>query len=193
MVMIMPQDRLFDMTTKMNENRFVRWGVTYPNLAAALLLLAVVVALMSPYLLQPYAIMWPRSELGTDLLTYRWPSVSYFQQSLQKTGEIPLWQTSDMGGLPLIGNPAVRIFYPPKFVLSLLPIPILWMFALLNTLHFWIAGVSTFALARSVLKVGWAAAFVAALVLMLTPRLSSNIVGDLSHTHGLCLVPLCLL
>ncbi len=174
----------------MNKIRFI---TTRPNLSAALLLLAIAVALMSPYLLQPDAIMWPRSELGTDLLTYRWPSVSYFQQSLQKTGEIPLWQTSIMGGLPLIGNPAVRVFYPPKLILSLLPIPILWMFALLNTLHFWVAGVSTFALARTVLKIRWSAAMIAALLLMLTPRLSTNIAGDLSHTHGLCLVPLCLL
>lgn len=177
----------------MNENRLIQWGVKHPNLVAALLLLVAATALMSPYLLQPDAVMWPRSELGTDLLTYRWPSVAYFQQSLQKTGEIPLWQSSAMGGLPLIGNPAVRVFYPPKFVLSLLPIPILWMFALLNTIHFWVAGISTFALARTVLKIGWSAAFIAALALMLTPRLSSNIAGDLSHTHGLCLVPLSLL
>ncbi|MBZ0296302.1 MAG: YfhO family protein [Anaerolineae bacterium] len=164
----------------------------YPDRALVLVLLLVAVGLMSPYLLQPTAIMWPRSELGTDLLTYRWPSVYYLQEAVRETGRIPLWQTSVMGGLPLIGNPALRIYYPPQLVLSLLPLPIPFLFALLNTLHFWLAGLGGYGLARGMLRVNRLAALVSAIALMLTPRLSSNVTGDLSHAQGLMLVPLCL-
>jgi Bacterial membrane protein YfhO len=174
----------------MNKNRFIQWGTTHPNLTAALLLLTTAIALMSPYLLQPDAIMWPRSELGTDLLTYNWPSVDYFKKTLQTYGQIPLWQSSSMSGLPMIGNPAIRVFYLPQFLLSLLPIPILWMFALLNTLHFWIAGLGGYGLARSAMGLSRQAAFIGGLLMMLTPRLSSNIVGDLGYTYGLCWIPL---
>lgn len=188
--MIMTQDRHFDMTFKMSENRFIRWGRTYPNLAAALLLLAAATALMMPYLLQPDAIMWPRSELGTDLLTYNWPSVAYLKQAIQDHGQIPLWQPNAMSGLPMIGNPAIRVFYLPQFLLSLLPVPILWMFALLNLLHFWIAGLGGYGLAYFTIGLNRQAALIGGLLVMLTPRLSSNIVGDLGYTYGLCWIPL---
>lgn len=174
----------------MSKNRLTQWAAIHPNLAASLLLLAVAIVLMSPYLLQSDAIMWPRSELGTDLLTYNLPSVDYFKKSLQSYGEIPLWQASSMSGLPMTGNPAIRVFYLPQFLLSLLPLPILWMFAILNTLHFWIAGLGGYGLARYAMGLNRQAAFVGGLLIMLTPRLSSNIVGDLGYTYGLCWIPL---
>lgn len=165
----------------------------HPNLTAAFLLLLVAVVLFAPYLTQPTALMWPRSELGTDMLTYNWPSVYFFREALQRDGVIPLWQGTSGGGLPMIGNPAIRVFYPPQLLVSLLPVPILWGYALLNVFHFWLAGMGGFGLARSVMKADYPVALLGGLLVMLTPRLSSNVVGDVGYTHGLCWLPLALL
>lgn len=165
----------------------------HPNATIAMLLLAVAGLLFAPYLLQPNTLMWPRSELGTDMLTYNWTSIHFFRESLRATGQIPLWQGTSVGGLPMVGNPAIRVFYPPQLLFSLLPVPILWAYAVLNVFHFWLAGMGGYGLARSVLKLDYPAALIGGLLVMLTPRLSSNIVGDVGYTYGLCWTPLCLL
>lgn len=149
--------------------------------------------MMFPYLVQPNAVLWPRSGLGTDLLTHRWPAIFHLRETLLLTGEIPLWQGNMMGGLPLVGNPAVVMYYPPQFLLALVPIPILTTFALLNMLHLWIAGAGTYALGRTALQVNRPSAFIGGLTLMLTARIFSNMGGDFAQTNGLCLVPLCFL
>lgn|GEM_PF-3585412 len=165
----------------------------HPHLPAALVLLLIAVLLFAPYWMQPQSLMWPRSELGTDMLTYNWPSVAYFRQALARDGEIPLWMSTSIGGLPLIGNPGMRVFYPPQLLVSLLPVPILWGYALLNIFHFWLAGMGTYGLARSVMGLNALPALLAGLLVMLTPRLSSNVVGDVGYTHGMCWMPVCLL
>ena len=132
-----------------------------PDFWAVLALLLIATIMMLPYLLQPAAVMWPRSNLGTDLTTYRWPSVYYVRQVLGEHGYLPLWQTNVMGGLPLLGNPGMRVYYPPQLLLTFLPVPIPLLFAILNTIHFWLAGVGSYGLERSMLKVNRGAAFIA--------------------------------
>ncbi len=165
----------------------------HPNVSIAVLLLVVDILLFAPYLTQPDSLMWPRSGLGSDMLTYNWPAVQFFREAVRETGQLPLWQNTSAGGQPMIGNPAIRVFYPPQLVMSLLPIPILLGYALLNVFHFWLAGIGGYGLARSVLKLDYPAALLAGLLVMLTPRLSSNVVGDVGYTYGLCWLPLCLL
>ncbi len=164
-----------------------------PDWWIALGLLGLAVLLMMPYLLRSDAIMWPRSGLGTDLLTFNLPPLEYVRESLHEHEQIPLWQTTAMGGLPMIGNPAIRVFYPPQFLLTLLPIPALTVFALMNVLHLWLAGMGGYGLARLVMGISRPAAIFGAVGLMLTPRLFSNLAGDVGYTYGLCWVPLCLL
>src|SRR3954469_15245013 len=113
----------------------------HPNVSIAVFLLIVDILLFSPYLTQPDSLMWPRSGLNTDMLTYNWPAVQFFREAVRETGQLPLWQNTSAGGQPMIGNPAIRVFYPPQLVMSLLPIPILLGYALLNVFHFWLAGI----------------------------------------------------
>jgi hypothetical protein len=164
-----------------------------PDSAALLFLMVIAISLMSPYLFDVTVVMWPRSGLGTDLTTYNWPPFEYLRQSIQHTGQIPLWWSSTMGGIPLIGNPGVRIYYPPLLLLALLPIPIPLAFALVNTFHIWLAGSGAYGIARLMLKTGRTAALFGGLAVLLTPRLSSNLVGDMGYTAGLCWTPLSIL
>lgn len=168
----------------------INWFRRHPDLSVALIFAVLACALMSPFLLAPDAIMWPRSGLGSDLITYNWTSAQYIRQSLTDSGSFPLWWDTTMSGMPLAGNPAVRIFYPPILLSILLPISLFWGFAWVNTLSFWIAGIGMYVLARRTMPVGRCAAFIAALIFMLTPRISANIVGDMGYTAGLCWTPL---
>jgi hypothetical protein len=167
--------------------------IRHPTLTAALFLLLVAAALFAPYWTQPDSLMWPRSGLGTDMLAHNWPSVTYFRQALAQDGEIPLWRPGSAGGVPMIGNPGVRVFYPPQLLIALLPVPQQLGYALLNVIHFWLAGIGAYGLARRVGGLSEPAALLAGVLVMLTPRLSSNVVGDVGYTHGMCWLPLCLL
>src|SRR5262245_36187736 len=91
----------------------------HPDLSAALILWTVATALMLPYLLQPNALVWPRSGLGTDFLHYRWSAVYYLRQSLEQHGQFPLWYGQVMGGTPIPGNPSISLFYPPQLLFAL--------------------------------------------------------------------------
>jgi hypothetical protein len=152
----------------------------------------VALALMSPYLFRPDVIVWPRSDLGTDLLTYRWTHVYCLRQSLQEHGQIPLWRGSTMGGEPMIGNPAVMLFYPLQLLVALLPLPIMPGFAFLTAFHLWLAGMGSYVMMRQAIGVRRLPSLVAALAMTLTPRLSSNAVGDIGLTYAMCWMPFCL-
>ena len=51
----------------------LRWVERHPGLV----FLLVATALTAPYLLQSDVFMWPRSDLGTDFLHYRWSSAFF--------------------------------------------------------------------------------------------------------------------
>ncbi|MAS37062.1 MAG: hypothetical protein CL610_23885 [Anaerolineaceae bacterium] len=163
------------------------------NQLALVLLAGLAILLMAPYLLNAQVVMWPRSGLGSDLVTYNWPPFEYARQSWQNDQQIPLWWGTTMGGIPMIGNPGVRLFYPPLLLLAMLPIPVPLAFALINTFHLWLAGAGAYGLARMLLKTGYTAALFAGIAILLMPRISSNMVGDMGYTAGLCWVPLCIL
>lgn len=176
----------------MERCRTISWTQRHSDLSAAIGLALVALVLMSPYLLRPDVLMWPRSGLGTDFLRYRWSHVYHLHQSLRESGEMPLWRGTALGGEPMVGNPAVMLFYPLQLLIALLPLPILWGFAFQTTLHLWIAGMGTYVLARHAMELRQLAALVGALAMMLTPRLSSNAVGDVGLTYAMCWVPFCL-
>ncbi len=168
------------------------WGRWHPDLVAAVLLAVVACALMAPYLLSPDMMMWPRSGLGSDLTTYNWSPAYFIRQQLATTGHFPLWWDTTLSGLPLVGNPGLRVFYPPMLLAILAPTSLFFGFACVNAFNLWIAGVGMYVLASRVMRVSRYAAFAAALVMLLTPRLSANIVGDMGYTAGLCWTPLTL-
>ena len=163
-----------------------------PDLLAVISMALLALALMSPYWLQSDVLVWPRSDLGTDFLHYRWVHMYHFRRSLQEYGEVPLWRNGSLGGEPIVGNPAVMLFYPVQLLVALLPFPILPAFALQTAFHFWIAGMGTYVLLRQAMGLRRLAAYIGALALMLTPRLSSNAVGDVGMDYAMCWAPFCL-
>lgn len=164
----------------------------HPDLSAALIFAVLAVLLMSPFLAAPDAVMWPRSGLGSDLVTYNWTSAQYVRQSFADIHQFPLWWETTMSGMPLIGNPSARVLYPPISLAILLPISLFQGFAAVNAFSLWIAGIGMYLLIRWTMPTSRYAAFLAAVIFMLTPRISANIVGDMGYTAGLCWTPLTL-
>ena len=168
------------------------WCRRHPDLLALTGMAVVALTLMSPYLFRADVIPWPRSGLGTDLLNYRWAHVYHLRRSMQQHGQVPLWRGTSMGGEPMIGNPTVMVFYPLQLLMALVPVPILPGLVFLTAVHLWIAGAGAYVLARHAAGVGRLAALVSAVAMMLTPRLSSNAVGDVGLDYAMCWVPFCL-
>lgn len=183
--------------TSLADGRFsntalARWIQHHPDYFAGTLLLILALLLMAPYLAQPEVQMMPRAKLPTDFFNYRWTMIVALRESLAEHGQFPLWYSATMSGQPIVGNPAVMLFYPPHLILALMPISIFWSASLLAALHLWLAGIGGYALAHRAVGVQKLPAFVAATVIMLLPRLSANLVGDIGLAYSMCWVPICL-
>lgn len=175
------------------ESRWIGLTRRFPDALPILLLALIAGVLLLPYLFDLNVVMWPRSGFISDLVTYNWTSAFFARQHIAETGTIPLWWDTTMGGLPMVGNPSARIWYPPMLVAILLPTPLLQGLTWGNWLNLAIAGVGTYVFLRQTLTISRTSALAGSIMMMLTPRLSANLVGDMVYTAGLCWTPLALL
>jgi hypothetical protein len=83
-----------------------------------LLLAALGLAFFSPLLLHPTQTLYSDH---SDLLTAHLPLKHFLVRSWQETGEVPLWNPYSFAGNPFIHDVQVAAFYPPHFLLYLLP------------------------------------------------------------------------
>lgn len=86
----------------------------------------------------------------SDFLTLHLPAKRFLVRSWQQTGEVPLWCPYQFAGMPFVHDVQSTAFYPPHFVLYLLPeryvgAALSW----LVVLHVLIAGAAMLAYARS--------------------------------------------
>ncbi len=76
------------------------------------------------------------------------------------SGQLPLWDPAQFSGYPFLANPQIGLFYPPAWLMVLLPVQIGVSFYAL--FHFWVAGYGLFRLVRH-LGGDWVGSAVAAL------------------------------
>jgi len=65
-----------------------------------------------------------------------------FAVSSIRQGQLPLWNPSYFSGLPFIANPQLALFYPPTWLVLLMPVT--KALSLITVLHLWLAGVGMF-------------------------------------------------
>lgn len=143
---------------------------------AALGLLASTVLLLSPYLFAwPTPLIYPISELGTDLPREVWPLAYWIKTSLAQTGELPLWRPYLLAGAPLIGHPVAPVGYLPNWLVLILPLAL--ALNLLAVFHLWWAGLGLYLCLRWSMRVSPLAAFLPALLFAQAPKWIAHLSG----------------
>lgn len=82
-----------------------------------------------------------------DTTVFYFPLLSWAAQQLRQ-GSLPLWTPQFFGGYPIFADGESGLAYPPV-LLALLWLPVDRAFVALRLLHFWIAALGGFALARA--------------------------------------------
>jgi hypothetical protein len=81
-----------------------------------------------------------------DLIGYHFPMKHIVAEAV-RSGEFPYWNPLYSGGAPLAANPAYELFYPPQWIVYVLPYA--YAFQLHIIVHFLIAAIGAFFLIRS--------------------------------------------
>jgi hypothetical protein len=110
------------------------------------LLAVLTAAFFGPLALRPDGTLYSDH---SDLLAHYLPAKHFLTESWRETGEPPLWCSYSLGGMPFIHDPQVGAFYPPHWLLLLVPSDALgaalsWFIVA----HLLIAGWGTYACAR---------------------------------------------
>jgi hypothetical protein len=85
-------------------------------------------------------------QLDTELVQY--PGKIFLMEIMLKEGQLGFWNPYIFMGFPLLAEPEVGPFYPLNLFFAL-PIPYYYALTLFNVIHFSLAGVFTYLLARS--------------------------------------------
>src|SRR5208337_3656249 len=80
-----------------------------------------------------------------DIYNYTYPSTRFIQE-MCRHGALPYWNPYLNYGQPLLENPNLLFFYPYTLLIVLLPIDV--AYPLVYVVHFALAGIGTFLLAR---------------------------------------------
>ena len=90
----------------------------------------------------PTPLIFPNSDLGTDLPRELWPTLRFIIDTLKATHILPLWRPYLLSGTPLVGHPVFPVFYPPFWIAYF--IPIIFALNLIIAIHFWWCGFGTY-------------------------------------------------
>lgn len=89
----------------------------------------------------------PRGASFSDAMTSHWPNALFLRRAVLDDGVWPLWRPSIMSGTPFAANPLSKVWYPPQWLVLLLPPG--WHLNVLIWLHLVLAGVGARAWARA--------------------------------------------
>lgn len=89
----------------------------------------------------------PHNARFSDAITSHWPNALFLRRAVLDDGVWPLWRPSIMSGTPFAANPLSKVWYPPQWLVLLLPPG--WHLNVLIWLHLVLAGVGARAWARA--------------------------------------------
>ncbi len=102
---------------------------------------------LSPLVACPTCVPFQPGALYSDLLVSHWPNASFLRRALREWGELPLWNPTILSGAPFAADPLAGLWYPPNWLLLVLPLS--FGFNLLLWLHLAWAGWGAFRLLRA--------------------------------------------
>ncbi len=139
-------------------NRYYRIG---------LLFLALATTFFWRLLLAPEGFLYRPNSSYSDLTITHWPNALFIRQALARWGQVPLWRPLILGGEPFAANPLSGLWYPPNWMLLVLPLTP--AFNLLFILHTGWVGLGGYFLARAS-GASRAGGMLAAFTLMFAPK-----------------------
>lgn len=148
-----------------------------PNLAAALLLLALALLFMG-------AVLWPSGGQilgGHDMRGYYFPYYELVRTSI-RAGRLPFWEPTLFNGYPFMAQPQQNAFYPPLWPGFLLPMNAGISLYMLG--HIWLAGMGMFLLVRF-LNGRWLPAMLAAIAFAFSGLLAGRLWAGHSTVYAL--------
>ncbi|MEE9216722.1 MAG: hypothetical protein V3U32_04730, partial [Anaerolineales bacterium] len=145
------------------------------DLRNGVLLAAIPLFLLLPFLLNSHTLLLSRSELGTDYVAKQLPNAIYLQKEWSENGRLPAWRPETMSGIPIVGNPSYLTAYPFYSLILVLPVPL--ALNLLFALHIGLAGVGMYAFARVRLGFLGLGAFCSAIAYALAPKILAHVSG----------------
>lgn len=89
----------------------------------------------------------PRDASFSDAMTSHWPNALFLRRAVLDDHAWPLWRPSIMSGAPFAANPLSKVWYPPHWLVLVLPPG--WCLNLLIWLHLILAGLGARAWARA--------------------------------------------
>ena len=161
------------------------------DLRILILLTLLAIAFALPLLLQPGALIFPASNLGSDIALRHWPDFDLYARMLRQ-GVVPLWDGSILLGRPLAGDTDSLWMYPPALIV--LAAPLALAFNLLAFFHMLLAGALAYAYLANGLGLSRLGALTGAVVFMFWPKFVAHVAaGHVGLTGAAALVPLALL
>jgi hypothetical protein len=151
--------------------RLTRW-----DLAATGLLVASVVGMFWKVIFTPAMLFY------RDISNYTYPTTLLIRE-ICRQGALPYWNPYLNYGQPVLANPNLLFFYPSTLLLLLLLLPFDLAYTLHFVLHFALAGIGTYLLARTWGQ-SYLAAFFASFVFVFSGPVLS--LGNLYNTVACC-------
>lgn len=108
--------------------------------------------------LGPDCLPFPPDAAFSDAVVSHWPNALFLRQSVLHDHTWPLWRPLFMSGQPFAANPLNKVWYPPQWLVLLIP-PALHLNVLL-WLHLSLAGAGAWAWARGTGLLNWPSALV---------------------------------
>jgi hypothetical protein len=140
-----------------------------------LLLLAAVLLLFWPAVVNPFLILHNSFGPYTDTLVIHWPKAHLMAQSYAQTTGLPGWTYMNLSGMPLAANQLAMLSYPPAWLFLILPLePV---FNGLFIFHLFLGAVAIFVLLRRMLNSSRPAAMMAGLTFGLSGKLLAHVAG----------------
>ncbi len=139
--------------------------------------------ILSPFFLNPANLVLRNG----DYSDYVWPNYFFIRSAILNYGQIPLWNPTQLSGIPEIANPGSALIYPLNAISLVFPLE--FSIVVLILLHTFFAGIFLYLIGKEVFKWESLNSSVLALVFSLSPYLWSKFaIGHLSVGFALCLI-----
>jgi hypothetical protein len=131
--------------------------------------------------------VYPLGSPYSDLTITHYPNLVFIKNSILHWGQIPLWSDLILGGYPFFANPLSSLWYPPGWLLLLMPSPFGFNFLVIGHLVLGGAGVYLFLRQQGINELG---SLVGGITFELMPKIFAHFgAGHITLIFAVCWTP----